>query len=209
VTWNNNIIVTTAPMNWYKIQGMLNTSGATISMTNNDFGDGTIQCNNNGSATVVFDLNCNNSNLDSCPGVVTGTNNTVTISYADTPTWTLGYGSCAALGAITDQEACVFDGIAYVKFSVHHPLGYEPSMTVSARWGDDDCSTGYSDEVATYDSVTNEWFASFDVSGISDGSFYWKGMSALCSTTGSGTCQIRTTRDCNGSHDPWVPTEGR
>jgi hypothetical protein len=89
-----------------------------------------------------------------------------------------------------------------MEFTVTNTSGVAPSG-VWVRWADDNCSTGATDVAAWYNSSTGKWNCSFEFGEIEDLSFWWQGKAQYCSAvTVTGTCQIRTTRDCDGLSGP-------
>lgn len=189
-----------AGQQWYRIGGDLD-GGVTISMSGNDLRNRIVEVNANGTGSVSFDLDCNNSTLDVCPDDLIVEDDLNDVDVSETGTWRLDYGTCfsdGSLGSITNQNAEFCEGFAYVEFSVGHTAGMEPAMDVWVRWADDDCSTGAVDVPAWYNSSTGKWNTTFDVSAITDYAFKWKGMATYCSNSASGTCQQKgMTRPCD------------
>lgn len=196
---------------WLETTGYIQSSHTVnVDLIDNDFKKRTVLIY--GIATtsgshLILDLDCNNSSLHACPDslVVLDSSNHFDLSYEQTPTWKLDYGACISnfsLGSVTNQEACIFGDSAWVKFEVGHTSGAEPAMHVYARWADDNCTTSPQNVKAVWNAGTSKWNAHFYIGDVMDGSFYWKGTGQLCTSNVAGTCQIRTTRPCDGVEDP-------
>lgn len=188
---------------WLRFTGTLD--AATINIVDNDLKKRTIELSGNG-GDLSFNLDCNNTTLYACPDslIVELPGNDFGFTVPS-PSWKFNYGTCISnftLGSITNQSACIIGSNAVMKFNVGHTAGVEPAMHVWVRWADDDCTTGPTNVLATYNASTGQWNAMFPVPEVEDLSFYWQGKAQLCTTTNYGTCQIRTTRECDGVTDP-------
>jgi hypothetical protein len=200
VAFENNVFSANggAGEHWLFISGYINHADATnVHLTGNDFKNRIIEGDGSGfdDGTLAVHLSCNNTTLDVCPAAL------VDISDFDlsvpSPTARYDYGSCPGpIGTIGAQTACVYNAACYVEFSVTNASGVAPSG-VWARWADDNCSTGATDVAAWFNSSTGKWNASFDISSVEDNALYWQGKATYCgAVTVTGTCQIRTTREC-------------
>jgi hypothetical protein len=205
--------MSTSGSKYFLLSRLANTFGNDVNLRllNNEFNDTRLVIDDAFGTTVTYNIlyTDNNSDVELCP------ENLFSQTGSDVdPVWTIhDYtkedSTFTYDSEITDRKACVSYDVAYVAFLVEDDVGsynYKYEFSPQVSYGATSCTSG--PITAWRNATTGYYNASFDVSGISGGTFKWKPSVSFCANTVTDLCRTVTKHPCPSNPPDWFETPG-